>query len=376
EDGSLTDSGTLTISDADASDNPISFVDEGPTAGDNGYGTFEMVGNTWTYTLNNSLAAVQELDAGETLSDTYSFTATDSSTQVVTVTISGAEDGMGTGTPPDPDPVDPDPIDPDPVDPDPVDPAPVDPDPTDPVDPVEEPEEEVTEDVVVSEEAGTEVVAEETLSEDQPEGDNTTVAVESDDSSDKQDESTASTQRGGDAGTVAQDPEIVLLNENGEVIPVDSSVADGARAVEVQERQEQAVEKDKEESMSTTTLLLKRYLDRINFLDEASYSSAITQLHDALDEFREEAASQEQYYKTVIGSAIAVSTGLSVGYVVWLIRGGMLLSSMLFSIPAWQLADPLPLLASRRHDEEDEETLETIIKRRDEDIGGEVEKTE
>ncbi|MBT8346440.1 MAG: hypothetical protein KJO28_09050, partial [Desulfofustis sp.] len=285
----------------------------------------------------------------------------------VTITVNPS----ATGIPPDPDPVDPDPVDPDPVDP-----APVDPDPTDPVDPVEEPEEEVTEDVVVNEETGTEVVAEGTMSEDQPEGDNTTVAVESDDSSDKQDKSTASTQRGGDAGTVAQDPEIVLLNENGEVIPVDSSVADGARAVEVQERQEQAVEKDKEESISTTTLLLKRYLDRINFLDEASYSSAITQLHDALDEFREEAASQEQYYKTVIGSAIAVSTGLSVGYVVWLIRGGMLLSSMLFSIPAWQLADPLPLLASRRHDEEDEETLETIIKRRDEDIGGEVEKTE
>jgi hypothetical protein len=109
--------------------------------------------------------------------------------------------------------------------------------------------------------------------------------------------------------------------------------------------------------------LLKRYLDHINFLDEMEYSTAINQLRDALDEFKGEAEDEQHYYKTVIGSAIAVSTGLSVGYVVWLIRGGMLLSSMLFSMPAWQLADPLPLLAGRRdNDEEDEETLETMIR--------------
>ena len=92
EDGTLTDNGALTITDVDASDNPVSWNDEGPAAGDNGYGTFQMVGNTWTYTLNNGLAAVQALDAGETLSDTYTFTASDASTQLVSVTINGAED--------------------------------------------------------------------------------------------------------------------------------------------------------------------------------------------------------------------------------------------------------------------------------------------
>ena len=35
------------------------------TAGDNGYGTFEVLADgTWTYTLNNEHAAVQALSAG------------------------------------------------------------------------------------------------------------------------------------------------------------------------------------------------------------------------------------------------------------------------------------------------------------------------
>ncbi|MEN8135789.1 MAG: VCBS domain-containing protein, partial [Thermodesulfobacteriota bacterium] len=92
EDGALSTNGTLTISDVDTSDNPVSFNDEAATAGDNGYGTFEITGNTWTYNLNNSHASVQALDVGESLSDTYTFTASDGSTQSVTVTIDGAED--------------------------------------------------------------------------------------------------------------------------------------------------------------------------------------------------------------------------------------------------------------------------------------------
>jgi VCBS repeat-containing protein len=103
EDGSLSDGNTLTITDADASDNPVSFNDVAATLGDNGYGNFEITGNAWTYTLNNGHAAVQALDAGESLLDSFSFTASDGSTRVVTVTIDGAEDlpvlgGITTGT--------------------------------------------------------------------------------------------------------------------------------------------------------------------------------------------------------------------------------------------------------------------------------------
>ena len=92
EDGALTGSGSITITDVDIADNPVNWVDEAATAGDNGYGTFEIIGGTWTYTLNNAHAAVQALDVGESLTDTYTFKATDGSTQLVTMTINGAAD--------------------------------------------------------------------------------------------------------------------------------------------------------------------------------------------------------------------------------------------------------------------------------------------
>ncbi len=82
----------MTISDVDISDNPISFLDEAIILGDNGYGDFVLTGGTWTYTLNNAHAAVQALDVGESLTDTHTFTARMAATQVVTITINGAED--------------------------------------------------------------------------------------------------------------------------------------------------------------------------------------------------------------------------------------------------------------------------------------------
>ena len=69
----------------------------------NSYGNFELSSGTWTYTLNNSHASVQALDVGESFTDSYTFAASDGSTQTVTVTINGAEDsavisGTSTGT--------------------------------------------------------------------------------------------------------------------------------------------------------------------------------------------------------------------------------------------------------------------------------------
>jgi hypothetical protein len=57
---------------------------------------------------------------------------------------------------------------------------------------------------------------------------------------------------------------------------------------------------------------------------------------------------------------------LSVGYVAWLVRGGVLLSTALSSLPAWQFIDPLPVLA-RTNDDDDgdgaDDSLESIIKK-------------
>ena len=61
---------------------------------------------------------------------------------------------------------------------------------------------------------------------------------------------------------------------------------------------------------------------------------------------REDLADENRLEKSVVGLTIVASTGLSVGYVMWLLCGGVLLSSMLSSMPAWRLVDPLPVLAN------------------------------
>ena len=84
---------------------------------------------------------------------------------------------------------------------------------------------------------------------------------------------------------------------------------------------------------------------------------------NSLDDMKKEMANDHQLNKVYLGSAIVSSVGLSVGYVVWLLRGGMLLSTLLSSIPAWQILDPLPVLARKRDEDQadDDESLEGII---------------
>jgi hypothetical protein len=87
---------------------------------------------------------------------------------------------------------------------------------------------------------------------------------------------------------------------------------------------------------------------------------------NSLDAVKKEMASDNQLNKVYLGSAIVSSIGLSVGYVVWLVRGGLLLSSLLSSLPAWQILDPLPILDRKKDGDqsEDDESLESILDRK------------
>jgi hypothetical protein len=70
--------------------------------------------------------------------------------------------------------------------------------------------------------------------------------------------------------------------------------------------------------------------------------------------------------QALVGSSVAMTAGLSIGYVVWLTRGGLLLASMASSIPVWRLVDPIPILASlalRSEEEgEDAESLDSMVR--------------
>ena len=62
-------------------------------ASDDGFGTYTLTAaGVWTYTLDNNNAAVQALNVGQTLTDTFTATTVDGTAQLVTITIDGAND--------------------------------------------------------------------------------------------------------------------------------------------------------------------------------------------------------------------------------------------------------------------------------------------
>ncbi|MCA6338376.1 MAG: putative Ig domain-containing protein, partial [Phenylobacterium sp.] len=62
------------------------------------------------------------------------------------------------------------------------------------------------------------------------------------------------------------------------------------------------------------------------------------------DELRDKAAQQQD----IIFGSVVVGTGLSIGYMLWLARGGALLASIAAAIPAWASMDPLPVLSRQK----------------------------
>ena len=90
--GKPTATGKLTADDVDNGD-CFTAVNT-PTASDSGYGTFTMTADgKWTYTLDDDNCAVQALNDGCKLTDTFTVTSEDGTPQVVTITIEGSDDG-------------------------------------------------------------------------------------------------------------------------------------------------------------------------------------------------------------------------------------------------------------------------------------------
>jgi hypothetical protein len=104
-------------------------------------------------------------------------------------------------------------------------------------------------------------------------------------------------------------------------------------------------------------------------------SSEFREIANEFDRQREELEKSQAQYKTLIGSSFTVSSGLSVGYLLWLIRGGTLMGSVLSSLPAWRMVDPLPVLGALGEDTfEDEESLESMVDDGPDEYGSETDK--
>jgi VCBS repeat-containing protein len=84
--------GLLTDTDVDNPDNTFMAVSL-PHASDHGYGSFTItVDGHWTYTLDNGNCAVQALNVGQTLTDSFVVNTVDGTAQTVIITIDGSND--------------------------------------------------------------------------------------------------------------------------------------------------------------------------------------------------------------------------------------------------------------------------------------------
>ncbi|MEM7250999.1 MAG: hypothetical protein AAF493_06235, partial [Pseudomonadota bacterium] len=117
-----------------------------------------------------------------------------------------------------------------------------------------------------------------------------------------------------------------------------------------------------------TKLLIEQLSVTIGITDPGGLQPLIlanqAEFDRALDDLADLVNSPTGRAQVMVVTSVALSTGLSVGYVAWLLRGGALLASFLSTMPAWRLLDPLPILATMGAAEHDDsESLDGMLER-------------
>jgi VCBS repeat-containing protein len=316
-DGTLTASGSLAISDIDTSDNPIDFPDEASTLGDSGYGSFQLTGGTWSYTLNNAHVAVQGLDAGASLNDSHTFVASDGSTQVVSVVIQGVDEPVPPPViePPAPLPEPrPEPIET--IEPPPLYEAPAEPDPV-----IDEPEETGRTDPKAAE-----------YLPGMPQTPNTLLGE-------------------------PLEPDEIFLSVINDIRPERSGVQNSPLpadkpTVETAQTFLQELKSFWTEDSTTASLEMSEVRLSQDFWDD------VDRMGQDMEESVEE---QEQKMQLSAEAAAGVGISLTAGFVSWALRAGSMAASFLAAMPTWRHFDPMPVLSENKErkpvadlDDEDE----------------------
>ena len=272
-----------------------------------------------------------DLAVGATRAVTFTYTATDndggvSAPATVTITVTGTNDLVAATDPPPPPPIDD-----------------TDPDPITPPEPEPEPEPGPEEPPPTEEEEDASPDADDLIEEESDDNVTEIPATAA---------GTVSTQQRLVSNSLREFVQRTLQSVS---LALDTDVELGGVGTASPETQPAwSVVPPRAASMALGTGLTELGIQTIRALDF---------LEDSLDGLKQEAENEMAFNQMAASSAIAVTTGLSIGYVAWLLRSGVLLSSLLSSMPAWRFLDPLPVLAGKFEDDEetDEESLETII---------------
>ena len=121
--------------------------------------------------------------------------------------------------------------------------------------------------------------------------------------------------------------------------------------IDISSRYRSAIEKQADVESYTT--------EDIDYSSEFAFASMSRDL-DMFDyDFKVEGAVDQVTFATLS----SITSVLTVGYVLWMVRGGMLMASFVSSIPAWQSVDPLNIVefGSLGSAEGDDESLESIV---------------
>ena len=79
-------------------------------------------------------------------------------------------------------------------------------------------------------------------------------------------------------------------------------------------------------------------------IPEVAFVASEGELWTDLDTLREEVEAPEKSLRLLAGVATMGSLSVSMIYILWTVRAGYLLASLLSSVPAWGFIDPLPIL--------------------------------
>ncbi len=99
------------------------------------------------------------------------------------------------------------------------------------------------------------------------------------------------------------------------------------------ERRSRSIRQDVE--LSQTSLLGKSELD---------FNEVFTALYEGFSTLEDDLMSAVDAQTWSVGYALAMTTGLSAGYVLWVVRSGYMMTSVLSAIAPWMMADPLLVL--------------------------------
>ena len=144
------------------------------------------------------------------------------------------------------------------------------------------------------------------------------------------------------------------FEENFEVVTSEQFIQD----VFERENTEAGVFVFKGTSLNFENTPLESLFSSNSFDTDVGLRSSIRNLDLQRETLREELISIERVTQTTV----TVSTGVSIGYIVWLIRSGAIIGSVLSALPAWRAIDPLPVLGTfEGGDDDNSESLQQMV---------------